>query len=433
MYENLYGSPKDSLKLYAGNKGNEEKEAGLLECVHSILPQKYLTGPSLAPLVDIYISILSRNLNEKMFQVGSWTQIEDFWSFFTQVICRCTIETLLGSAILKQYPGIIKDYLKFAEATAGFLPCLPRFLASAAYEGPRDRLLEGVVKWLKANHSGSEFANIGDDDPVWDEHKGSKFVQERDDVFAKTEGVDLKSRAAEILSVIHGSNSIIIPCAFWTIIELLQQPQLGKQVTADISQHHLPQPGEYDVSSILNTPLIQSMHTEVRRLRVPTVTTRTNEVDNLQLDEQWRLPKGTTVVLLSRDISLHADFWAKARPRTIERPLEEFWAERFLISSRTAPSVKREKQLKDNSNSGSFSMEGLEPLDLVLNDSDATLAVFFTQFELQLCDDSESLAAGLLPPVREAAFGTVKPLDEVAVRIRKRKIGPVFNGLNINL
>lgn len=204
MYENLYGSPKDSLKLYAGNNSNEEKETGLLKYVHSILPQKYLTGPSLAPLVDIYVSILSRNLNEKMFQVGSWTQIEDFWSFFHQVICRCTIETLLGSAILKQYPGIVKDYLKFAEAAAGFLPCLPRFLASAAYEGPRDRLLEGVVKWLKANHSGSEFAKIGDEDPVWDEHKGSKFVQERDDVFAKAEGVDLKSRAAEILSVIHG-------------------------------------------------------------------------------------------------------------------------------------------------------------------------------------------------------------------------------------
>lgn len=233
------------------------------------------------------------------------------------------------------------------------------------------------------------------------------------------------------------SSSIILPCAFWTIIELLQQPQLGKQVTAGISQHYLPQSGEYDITSIMDTPLIQSMHTEVRRLRMPTVTTRTNEVDNLQLDEQWRLPKGITVVIFSRDISLHTDFWAKARPRTIERPLEEFWAERFLVPSRAAPSAKREKQSKDTTfNSATFSMEGLEPLDLVLDDDSdgrclgreysravqaATLAVFSTQFELQLCEP-ESVAAGLSLPVHEAAFGAVKPLNEVAMRIRKRKI-----------
>ena len=191
------------MKHYAG-KGIDGKETGVVEHAHSALPQKYLTGPSLTPLIDIYVSILSRNLHEKMFQVGSWTQIEDFWSFFQQVVARCTIETLFGSAIFKQYPSIVKDYLKFSEASAGFVPGMPRFLASAAYEGPRDLLLEGIVKWLKANHSGSEFAKISDEDPVWNEHKGSKFIQERDDVFAKLEGWGLTGRAADMLSAMHG-------------------------------------------------------------------------------------------------------------------------------------------------------------------------------------------------------------------------------------
>ncbi|CAO2651892.1 Nn.00g001750.m01.CDS01 [Neocucurbitaria sp. VM-36] len=434
MYENLYGSPKETLKFYSC-KGLQEKEAGLFDIVHSTLSRKYLAGTLLAPLIDVYVSILSRNLNEKMFQVGSWTQIEDFWSFFQQVICRCAIETLLGSAIFKQYPGIIKDYLKFAEASAGFLPGMPRFLTSAAYEGPRDRLQEGIMKWLKANHSGSEFAKIGDEDPVWDEFKGSKFIQERDDVFLKTEGVDLKARATEILSVMHSSSSNLLPSAFWTIVEVLRQPQLGKHLTAEISQQYLPQSKEYDVTSIMNTPLIQSIHTEVRRLRVNTVTARTNEVDAFKLDEQWSLPKGTTVILFSQDVSLHPKFWAKARSPTAERPLEEFWAERFLIANRAIPSSKKEKQTKDKVETGSFSMEGLEPVELVLDDNDglslgheymkamqaATLAVFLTEFEIQLCDSDAVDAA--VPPVREAAYGTVKPLDDVAVRIRKRKMG----------
>ncbi|KAF1849405.1 cytochrome P450 [Cucurbitaria berberidis CBS 394.84] len=434
IHERLFGSPKEILKFYAG-KGSNGNEAGLVELVHSALPRKYLMGTSLAPLIDTYVSILSRNLNEKMFQVGFWTQIEDFWSFLQQVIARCTIETLFGREIIKQYPSIVKDYLTFADAAASFVPGMPRFLASATYEGPRDRLHEGIAKWLKATHSGSEFAKIDEEDPVWDEDKGSKFIQERDDVFAKTEGVDLKGRAAEVLSVMHGSNSSLLPSAFWTLVEVLRKPQLGKHIAAEISQHYSPQAGEYDVASITETPFIQSVQTEVRRLRVPTVATRTNEVDNFQLDEQWTLPRGMTVMLFSHDISLHTKFWAKARPRTVERPLEEFWAERFLLPNRATSSAKSSKPAKDKIEAGNFSMEGLESLDLVLGGNDdqclgrdymravhaATLAVFLNEFDLQLCDTDEVDAA--IPPVREDAYGTVKPLYPVAVRIRKRRMG----------
>nr|GFD58091.1 hypothetical protein [Tanacetum cinerariifolium] len=48
----------------------------------------------------------------------------------------------------------------------------------------------------------------------------------------------------------------------------------------------------------------------------------------------------------------------------------------------------------------------------------ATLAVLFAEFDIQLCDTDEVDA--VLPAVGEFAFGTVKPLDKIAVRIRKR-------------
>jgi hypothetical protein len=38
---------------------------------------------------------------------------------------------------------------------------------------------------------------------------------------------------------------------------------------------------------------------------------------------------------------------------------------------------------------------------------------------VQLCDEDQLDAA--LPPVNELAFGTVKPLEKIAVRIRKRR------------
>jgi hypothetical protein len=176
---------------------NQEVEHGRVA-----LTQKYLTGPSLTTMIDLYVSILSRNLNDKMFQVGTWTQIEDFWSFFEQILTRCSLETLFGSAILGRYPGLTKDFWKFEDAIDGFITGIPRILVSTAHQAPYERLFHGIGKWLETNHCGSEFAKVSTDDSDWDEHRGSKFVQERDNVLAKL-SLGVEARAVEMLSLMH--------------------------------------------------------------------------------------------------------------------------------------------------------------------------------------------------------------------------------------
>ena len=198
MYEIILGSPQAVANLYT----KAAVDQGAIERARIASTQKYLEGESLRNLTDLYAATLSRNLNNKMFQVGSWTQIEDSWSFFQQVLTRCSMETLFGSAIFKQYSGLIKDYWKFEDAIEGFVPGMPWFTNSTAYREPRDRLYKGVEKWLKANHSGTEFAKIGSDDVDWDEHKGSKFIQERDDLLAKAP-LPLEARTAEMLDIMH--------------------------------------------------------------------------------------------------------------------------------------------------------------------------------------------------------------------------------------
>ena len=198
----VFGTPEAALELYA-DIGISEGDKTMFEHVRIVLPRKYLTGAALEPLTEAYMSTLSRNMHDKMFQVGSWTLIEDFWSFFQQVITRCTIQTLFGSAFLKQYPGFIKDYWAFEDAIQAFVPGMPQILSSAAHEVPRDRLLQGIEKWLKVYHSGSEFAKIEQDDPICDDYRGSKFIQETDAMFAKMNGIDVRARAAEMLSIMQ--------------------------------------------------------------------------------------------------------------------------------------------------------------------------------------------------------------------------------------
>jgi hypothetical protein len=202
VFDKLFGAPQAALDLYAG-KGASDKHRDALKYAHITVTQKHLSGIPLSNNVEKYMSILSGNLNDKMFQVGSWTQIEDVWSFLRQVITRCSLVSLFGTDLLKQYSGVVKDYWEFADAIEGFIPGLPRYWVPGEAAKVQERLHQGIEKWLKANHSGSEFARIADEDPLWDDFRGSKFIQERDDVLAKIEGMDMRARAAEILSIMH--------------------------------------------------------------------------------------------------------------------------------------------------------------------------------------------------------------------------------------
>ena len=197
MHEVIVLSRKDLEKKYddaAAHMRDVSFERGVTTC-------KYLEGSSLATMTNLYTDILSRNMNDKMFQVSSWTQIEDVWSFLEQVLTRCSVELLFGSAILKQYPGLIKDYWKFEEAIQGFLSTDDLF-RTPPYKESLDRLWQGVEKWLKVNHSGTEFAKTGPNDADLDEHRGSKFIQELDDMIASSQ-LPSEARIAEMLDVLH--------------------------------------------------------------------------------------------------------------------------------------------------------------------------------------------------------------------------------------
>ena len=193
--EHVRRAAKASEVLFQGPKTTREEKKLVASLVdtdgqtnsspHGLPIEKYLTGAPLTNLCELYASKLSSNMNDKMFQTDSWTQIEDFWSFFQQVLTRCSIETLFGSAIFRQYPGLTKDYWKYQDAAEGHSLHMPYPLEPKEHKEHLEKLLAGVEKWFKTNHSGSEFAQVGSEDPDWDEHKGSKFIQESDDGFAR--------------------------------------------------------------------------------------------------------------------------------------------------------------------------------------------------------------------------------------------------------
>ncbi|CBX98775.1 similar to putative cytochrome P450 [Plenodomus lingam JN3] len=430
-YGEVFGSPRSVLDLYAG-RGASTSTKQALRHAHVDLPRKYLTGTALANMTDVYATSLSRSLNDKMFQFKFWTQIEDFWSFFQQVITRCTIEAFFGSAILKEHRKLLKDYWAYDEAVAGFMPGMSRLLMTATYEAPRDRMLEGLEKWLKNHHSGSEFARISEEDPAWDEDKGSKFLQERDDVLAKLEGFNVRARAAEMLSIMHSLNTSVVPPSFWSLIEILRDDSLTKRLTPEIAKFHASNSGEYDVTGLTRLPFLQAIQKETQRLHVANCLVRTLDSD-CELDVNWQLPKGASAVAFSHDLAMNTPVWTSAVPQSVQQALTQFWPGRFLVPDRTA--LARQSQQRRHE-SGRFTMQGLEQIfALFESDQDAallgeelahafraaTLAVFLTEFELQLCE-VEVVQGEELPPVPQLAFGRLGFHEKMAVRIRKRAV-----------
>ncbi|KAJ4370180.1 hypothetical protein N0V86_008916 [Didymella sp. IMI 355093] len=429
-FDKLFGSPDAEKQFHKSETKSQERYVDMSRDDGHF----HISDAALTSNVDTFISNLSANMHDKMFQYDTWTGIEDLWSFLQLVVVRCTIHTLFGSVLLKQYPRMVRDYLDFNAAAEGFVPGMPRMMVSGAAK-PRDRLLEGIKKWIPRDHNesrknGTKSNNreLAADSPAWDENTGLSAIQEHishyHKIFKRKDHM-LKAIAAEMLSITHLNE--LLTSTFWTTIEASRKSHLTRNMTATIAQHFSPITHKYDVLRIVQEPFVKSLQTEVRRLRTAKYVVCTNQTDGFPLDKQWSLPKGATVAMFSHDIALNSDEWKKAQPRALGKPLEEFWAERFVEpeqKSRYKKSAGTETKGADAGDLGELitqltACNQFPGSRFISALQTATLAVLFAEFEIQLSDTDEVDA--VLPPVRQLAFGTVMSLDEVAVRIRKRR------------
>jgi hypothetical protein len=221
-----------------------------------------------------------------------------------------------------------------------------------------------------------------------------------------------------------------VSAVIWSLVEVLRRPQLAKGLISNVDRYSPSHGAAYNMQAIVDSPLIDSLLAETSRLHTASIIVHTTN-KSLEIDNDWTAPRNTRIMIFPHDLSLNTAAWAKARPRTIERPLEEYWAERFLVAEGSR-SKASQRGLRNNSGALSFSIDGLESLNLNIAPSVTpflgtdyahstqamTLAVLLHKFELQLCDPDLFDAA--VPPVRDMAFGTIRPLEKIALRIRKR-------------
>jgi hypothetical protein len=166
---------------------------------------------------------------------------------------------------------------------------------------------------------------------------------------------------------------------------------------------------------------VQSLQAEIKRLHTATLEVYHSEIDNFALDKDWTVQKGIPMVLFSHDVAMNTKLWQSTQPRSVQRPLEEFWAERFIQPNKSERKPGKRDGIYESPalllENGSHPSLGKGYMEAIQT---ATLAVLLNEFEIQPCEP-ETFDA-VVPPPHEIAFGMLKPLGNVAVRIRKRSM-----------
>jgi cytochrome P450 len=207
-----------------------------------------------------------------------------------------------------------------------------------------------------------------------------------------------------------------MPSSFWSCFEALRDPGLKNALIRLVPDYYHADDGSYDIVGLTSVPLLQSMNTEISRLRMPTPVARSCESSDFQLDDNHTIPRGTRVLMFSHAPALNTEAWAKGRPHTVTRPLNEFWAERFLV-----PDKKNE--------TSRFSTEGVNGLlttfggghhlcpgrHLAKDVQIGILSVLLNEYEVEFVD-LEGVEK-LIPSV-PVAFGSREPSGRIPVRIR---------------
>ena len=241
-------------------------------------------------------------------------------------------------------------------------------------------------------------------------------------------------------------NTNAVPAIGWFIIEFCRNPALLSRALAelDTARLHSAEPGkpDFDVGKLCSSALLQSVYAETLRLRVALIVTRTPEREDFHLDD-WIFPKQRIIALSSRSAAMNPAIWNAGTPED-PHPLDQFWADRFLVypnDANSGPSRKahstiekpeRKQGLEDKRGKGPlFSMENVAGGWIPYGGGDricpgrhfakqeiiGSFAMLFKHYEIELLTSKDWEPK---PNMRFFPFGGLPPVGKVPFRIRRR-------------
>ncbi len=115
--------------------------------------------------------------------------------------------------------------------------------------------------------------------------------------------------------------------AIWSINEVFKDKGLLSRVREELAAAEFCGiTSNKDIEKLLAVPLLQSIYSELLRLRVKVQTIFSSDREDMRINE-WRIPKNSLVVVPVGEAHRDSTFW---NTRNGDHPLDHFWADRFL-------------------------------------------------------------------------------------------------------
>ena len=247
------------------------------------------------------------------------------------------------------------------------------------------------------------------------------------------------------------TNSNTIPALLWCLIEAVRDPYLLSHLRSEISSTICSGTSadlHFDYSQLGRQPLLQSVYAEVLRLRLSLFSLRSVQGADFQLGD-YTLRQDQTIMISSYTSHIDPNVW-NTGTNDDPHPIDEFWAERFLVQpndpgsgplKKAVPTPQEHAPLtsvKDDVNIGvqpaegpRFSTKGFSGIFIPYGGGSRLcpgrhfakqeillgLAYFLTAYDFQLNVPKGWKAE---PDLTVVGTGTLPPKDKIPFSVRKR-------------
>ena len=205
----LFGTPANVIPFYAADNsgvnstplpGSRVKPQHRITYLQVKAAHKYLSGPGLVQMTELYLDILKRRFHGNQIE-SEWVDQPDLYKFLQHEVFSAAVEALCGSYLLSQSPGFVEDFWEYVSLVPTLVKGLPRWISPKPYR-VRGRLLDAIKRWHKMAREHSDCTEIDAGDPEWEPYFGSKLIKARQEYTRGMEFMNVDALAAEDLGLI---------------------------------------------------------------------------------------------------------------------------------------------------------------------------------------------------------------------------------------
>ncbi|CAI6339841.1 unnamed protein product [Periconia digitata] len=316
--------------------GTDTKPENRVEYIMHSLLVEFLTGSRLQALAARF----TLNMEDRLRKCGSVdadadTEHDCLYRFVKHSIFHSSVKALFGTGLFDIDPEFSTRFWDFEMGVPELGKGLPRFVYPSQHRA-RDACLETVRAW----HENLDKKRTADPDLAarlsqqdYDDTFGSCIVKKRHAAFSRMDVMSIDVRAAEDFALIWG-NANTTHATFWLIHAIVRSSSTLERFRFEIQKVEVRGEGgftTYDVDALCAIPFVQSLYAETLRLYVCNIILRTPHSRTLSIDG-WGVQKGEIVAAVTYPMHRDSSRFNTGSEKD-PRPLDEFWAERFLVKS----------------------------------------------------------------------------------------------------